>query len=200
MFQCNLGERYHDRVVIGQFDGNAIKLIVEYMYCGCIDLNSHNAEELLAAADFLLMDDVKELCFNYFESNLTIDNCISIFQLFLFYRNSSPKNKLYEFVQHNIDKVFQTNSFRNLNKTEFVSFALKLNELEKCTAVVNWISKEKSRVSEFTTLSLSLELENVSVHFLDEYLRNESYDDCFDVVCRANQKHSNSIFIDFEFL
>ena len=189
MFQCNLKERYHDRVVIGQFDGNAIKLIVEYMYCDCIDLNSHNAEELLAAADFLLMDDVKELCFNYLESDLTIDNCISIFQLFLLYRNPLPKNKLFEFVQNNIDKVFQTNSFRNLNKTEFVSFALKLNELEKCTAVVNWISKEKSRVSEFATLSLSLELESVSVQFLEEYLRNESYDDCFDAVVLARLKY-----------
>ncbi len=57
--------------------------ILDFMYCGDIDITSDNAEDMLRAADFLLLEDVKEYCREFYlqHGNLNLSNCLCVYIL-----------------------------------------------------------------------------------------------------------------------
>lgn len=50
--------------------------LVDYLYTGVIELTNENIEDILMAADFLCMDDLKTRCGQHLLSNLTMSNCV----------------------------------------------------------------------------------------------------------------------------
>ena len=49
---------------------------------------------LLSAADYLLMDIIKQYYFEFLESNITSDNCFIVFNASILYENKSLEKKL----------------------------------------------------------------------------------------------------------
>jgi len=116
MFLSPMKERYQSEVEIKQFDGKAVRSLIDFMYCGEININEGNALNLLAVADFLQMKDVKLFCFEFLEANLNIDNCLEIIKLSTQYSFSSSLKMAYSFVAKNFDQVAQTDIFKSLSK------------------------------------------------------------------------------------
>lgn len=54
--------------------------VLDFMYSGDIEINVDNAEDILRIADFLLFEDVKEYCQQFFlvHGNLNLSNCLWI--------------------------------------------------------------------------------------------------------------------------
>ena len=59
---------------------NAFKQILDFMYCGDLEISVENAEDLLRIADFLLLEDIKEYCRQFYlqNGNLNLSNCVSL--------------------------------------------------------------------------------------------------------------------------
>jgi len=57
---------------------DSFKRVLDFMYCGDIEINVDNVENVLRIADFLLFDDVKDYCRQFFlvHGNLTLSNCL----------------------------------------------------------------------------------------------------------------------------
>jgi len=57
---------------------DSFKRVLDFMYCGDIEINVDNVEDVLRIADFLLFDDVKDYCRQFFlaHGNLTLSNCL----------------------------------------------------------------------------------------------------------------------------
>ena len=53
MFLLQLKERHQNTVEIKEFDGQAVKSVIEYIYSGKIDINVCNVMVVLGVADFL---------------------------------------------------------------------------------------------------------------------------------------------------
>ena len=62
---------------------DSFKDILDYVYSGSIEINVNNAEDMLRIADFLLFEDVKEYCRQFYlqHGNLNIDNCFCLSEL-----------------------------------------------------------------------------------------------------------------------
>ena len=54
--------------------------VLDFMYCGDIEINIDNAEDILRIADFLLFEDIKDYCRQFFliHGNLNLTNCLWI--------------------------------------------------------------------------------------------------------------------------
>ena len=68
MFDLETKEKYQNPVQIHGVDGAAVKSVIDFMYSGEVKITSENVMELIAASDYLQVDEVKRFCFEFLES------------------------------------------------------------------------------------------------------------------------------------
>ena len=101
MFLSPMKERYQNEVEIQKFDGKAVRALIDFMYSGKIVINNENVMNVLAVADFLQMENVKQFCFEFLEDNLNINNCLEMVNLSTRYNCPSSLEKTYELIGKN---------------------------------------------------------------------------------------------------
>ena len=178
MFLSPMKEQYRNQVEIRQFDGKIVRSIIDFMYSGKIDIHNENALDLLAAADFLQMEDVKKFCFEFLESNVTIDNCLEILKLCTLYHCTSNLNTTNKFISENFQQIARTEVFKSINKDAVNSLIAKLDftkvqQSSAFNAILNWTQHDESRKAEFTQLFLQLDLQKIPFRFLKEVVSEE---------------------------
>ena len=57
MFDLEMKEKYQDPVQIDGFDGKAVKALIDFMYSGEVKIKNENVMDLLAASDYLQVDE-----------------------------------------------------------------------------------------------------------------------------------------------
>ena len=59
---------------------SAFRQILEFMYSGDLEITTENAEDILRISDFLLIDDIKDYCRQFYlqHGNLNLSNCICL--------------------------------------------------------------------------------------------------------------------------
>ena len=177
MFLSALKEKYQNTVEIKTFDGMAVKQIIQYIYTGILDINTNNALTLLGTADFLQVDDVKEMCFNFMETSLTVDNCLDVVKASILYNNPSLQ-QTYQYISDNFDEIVQGDNFKQLSKDELLSLFTnvdrnKVQEMSMYTVVIDWIKHDQNRVAEFSSLFLTLDLKKFPSEFVANTIAEE---------------------------
>ncbi|CAH1730994.1 unnamed protein product [Aphis gossypii] len=74
----NFGESNKDLVNIKKFDSTILQLLIDYIYTGEIMITQENAQLVLAAADLLQLDYVKQVCVKFLQEQLDPSNCLGI--------------------------------------------------------------------------------------------------------------------------
>ena len=171
MFHSRFKERNQTTVEIKEFDGQAVRSIIEYIYTGKIDISANNVMTLLGIADFLQVDDVKVLCFDFVESSLTVNNYLDIIKVSILYNNITLLQQTYEFISKNFDKLMQENSFWELSKEELISLLTNIDrntvqETSLYTAILIWVNYQQIRMTEFPSLFLILDFQRLSPEFV----------------------------------
>ena len=177
MFLSEFREQHQNRVEIRQ-DGKTVKTIINYMYTGCIDIDSENVVNLLATADFFQMEDVKRFCFDFLESASTVDNCIDIYKLSTLYRNPSDMEKTYHFISNNFDEIASSGKFNQISKDDFLNLITKFDssivpQLSIYKAIISWARQDANRKNDFPVLFLSLNLDEIPVQFLEKVVAKD---------------------------
>ena len=171
MFRSQLKEKYQNTVEIKEFDGQAVKLVIEYIYTGKIDINANNIMTLLGVADFLQVDDVRKKCFDFLENSLTVDNCLDAVKAFVIYSNRLPQKQTYKFIRENFDEIVQRDNFTDLSKLDLTYLITNIDrnsaqETLLYTAIIDWVKHDQTREAEFSTLFLQLNLQKLSSDFV----------------------------------
>ena len=110
MFLSPRKERYRNIVEIKQFDGKAIKQVIEFIYTGNLDIDSYNVLILHEIADFLQVNDVKKLCFDFMETSLTVDSCLDVVKASVLYNPSLQQT--YQYISDNFDEIVQEENYK----------------------------------------------------------------------------------------
>ena len=63
------------------FSGETVNTILQYLYTGGVDITGENVQDLLMAANYLLITDLVSLCTNYILGNLELSNCVETLNL-----------------------------------------------------------------------------------------------------------------------
>jgi len=127
MFKTNMKERYSSTVKVQGAEDAAIQAIIEYFYEETIEINNHTVWDLLRASDYLQVDDVKEFCFEFLESNASVENAIHILTAADVYGKDCLSEQTYKFIRDNLEAITQTNDFLSLPKMELKLCLSKLN-------------------------------------------------------------------------
>ena len=173
-----LSQPNQSTVEIQEFDGQTIKSVIEYFYTGKIDINTNNVMTLLGTADFLQVDEVKKMCFDYLETSLTVDNCIDTVQAFISYNNPSSHRRIYQFISKNFDETAKTKNFKDLSKQDLMQLMEnldrnKVQESSLYNATINWVKHQQNRSVEFSSLFLLLDLQKLSSNFMLDRIAEE---------------------------
>ena len=79
--------------------------LTSYIYTGNIDINANNAMTLLNTADFFQVDHVKEICFKFLETSLTVDRCLDVVKASTLYGNAISLQQTSQFISDNFGEV-----------------------------------------------------------------------------------------------
>ena len=71
-------ERDSSRVVLQGVDPEALHILVDYVYTSCVDVTEDNVQSLLPAANLLQLNDVRDACCEFLQSQLHPTNCLGI--------------------------------------------------------------------------------------------------------------------------
>ena len=163
---------YPDSVRIDDVHDESVISIIEYIYTRSININKQNVINLLSAAHLLQMNDVKQFCFEYLESNINSDNCISGIKISKQYNNNSLLTKHCQYLSQHFTEISNQDEFKNLTADDLVSCVTELNNNEVdhmmlFEAIVSWTKHDQqNRVDDFPVLFQMMKLEQLPYDYL----------------------------------
>ncbi|KAL9986361.1 hypothetical protein ACROYT_G000500 [Oculina patagonica] len=132
--------------------------VLEYLYTGHVDINEHNAYNLIAAADFFLIPSLKELSANFILQTLSDSNCIFAYYSAINYQCEELLKGAKNFIHTNFETVTRSEDFLSLNikqVEEWVSSdeIIIAGEEKVFEVIVRWFdANEKNKQEKFLNL------------------------------------------------
>ena len=199
MFKTNLKERYSNKVEVQGAPETAVKSIIDYFYLESIEIKGETVMDLLAASDYLQVDDVKQFCFDFLQSNISQQNCFSLLNAANLSRHSRLVKQLHKYISTNFDLVTQTKTFLLLCIQDFTGHLLKLDktqikQMSLYQALIAWTKFDKTtREKEFAKFFPQLlDVNKLSITDVENVLLKERLitgnDNCYKLVQNAFSK------------
>jgi kelch-like protein 10 len=154
-----------------------MRLILEYVYTRNVDINHENVCQLLMSADYLIMQDLLELCCDFLRRVMAPENCIGILRLVSVLFCPSFEAEARRFVMRNFEEVSQqSDEFLELPSEELQALICS-DELNVGTeeivweGVLRWINHD----TENRKCHMAELLKRVRLGLLDPLLPRRSY-------------------------
>ncbi|XP_023213758.1 kelch-like protein 10 [Centruroides sculpturatus] len=116
-------------VPLEDIDKETLQHIIDYLYCGKIELNSENVQKIFVAADEYLFSELMEECCSYMIHHLDSKNCISIKNIGKYYRNITLEKSAHQYLMKNYVEVSSQNEELMEMTTEELINVLNCEEL-----------------------------------------------------------------------
>ncbi|XP_035678965.1 gigaxonin-like [Branchiostoma floridae] len=148
--------------------------IVEYIYTGKIDISEDNVQDILQAADILLMTDLKDLCCEFLEQVISPENCLGIRNFAELFNCPEIHFFATEYMEMSFHQVMFTEEFLELTFEQLLEILEhdKLNvrnEQDIVECVLKWLEHQpESRVEHLQQLLSSLWLETLEARYIEE--------------------------------
>ncbi|XP_021368902.1 kelch repeat and BTB domain-containing protein 2-like [Mizuhopecten yessoensis] len=157
MFQSGMIESREEVIELGMVEAGPMDLLIQYMYTGMMDMNTHNIARLLWTATFLQMDGF----LNWMRQDYNLDDYIHLdnfWDLWCLAESHHDciflKDPLINFVLKNFEKLYKTPGFKeNMSSEDLLSILndkslMVKNEDTVINSVLTWVnhSREKRRV------------------------------------------------------
>ncbi|XP_068175296.1 kelch-like protein 10 [Antennarius striatus] len=200
LFCRHAGDRTH--FTIPGVSAEMMKIIINFAYSGSVSVTKNNVQDLLIAADYLIVTNIVEACNNFLEENLTPKNCIGVCRLII----SSPQaqHKAHFLLMNRFEEVVSSQEFLELSLQELTDIldSDELNVDEEKTvyeAAVRWINHEpEQRTSHLPALLSKARLalnhtDDIKTLMSDPYLTNNTQ--CLQIledVLRLKHQLSNA--------
>lgn len=146
--------------------------ILDFMQSGTLEVTQKNVQDLIEAADYLLLPNLKIFAGRFLKENLTISNCISIYNYAEKYRCDELVVNAREFILSNFALVAKSEEFLNLESQQVEQWIscdkiVVSTENEVFKIILKWIKEDKSeRKGKFTELFRHVRLAFVTRDYL----------------------------------
>lgn len=175
----NFAERNHDLVVMRQIDSTALKLLVNFIYSGEIIVTAQNVKNLLPAANFLQLQEVKGACCDFLQSKLSPANCIDTNALADLYNCTKLFTTSELYIQHHFIEVINCDEFLSLSFEQVVKLisddeVVVTSEEKVFECVIRWVKHELvSRQCKLPLLMEHVRLPLISKHYISGKVMKE---------------------------
>lgn len=121
-----------------------LKIVIDFVYDGNLDLTADNVQDVLSAATHLQISNAITLCCQYIEAAITFDNCIDVLNLAELYSLTETYAKAKDFILHNFETVSEGEQFFKLDHTQLLSMLAHnslrvVSEYHLFELVLRWI-------------------------------------------------------------
>ena len=124
--------------------------VLEHLYTGHVNINEQNACDLMAVADYFLLQSLKVLSGKVILQRLSLSNCIMAYYSAIKYRCEELQKGVRDFILANFEAVTKSENFFNLSMEQveewISSDEITVEGEEKVfEAILRWTEKEESR-------------------------------------------------------
>ncbi|KAH3834634.1 kelch-like protein 11 isoform X2 [Dreissena polymorpha] len=180
LYTSGMKERQEGRVNIGIGESEAVWEILRYMYTSQISLMRSNIQDVLELADYLQLDRLRTMCFNYLRRNVSPLTCVLHLSLATRYTADIYDELLMYFWGH-IPQVLRTQDalelpldiLRKVVKKPCLSYASRAMLFQ---FLVRWVEHcPKERETYFESMFCSLDLSKMGYLFCKDYVETCKY-------------------------
>ena len=185
LLQSDMKENREGIVRFEEISGAVMEDVLEFIYTGSVEVNQENSEDLITAANYLLVTDLKTVSGRFLERQMSESNCISTFYFAEMYQCDELITNTRKFIHANFASVAEMDEFLNLEAKEVerwissdeISAAV---EADVFKIVLKWIEQKKSeRKASFEQLFGHVRLASLSRDFLLDVVTNELVQETF---------------------
>lgn len=83
-FVDGLMESRQDEIVIQDMNGKVLANIVDYFYCGKIEIDDTNVQDLISISGLLQLRRIQEACCEFMKRQINASNCLGLHPLSLY--------------------------------------------------------------------------------------------------------------------
>ncbi|KAK9531138.1 hypothetical protein VZT92_010582 [Zoarces viviparus] len=149
-----------------------MQLIIEFAYTDSVSVTEENVQELLLAADQLIIMGLVQTCWDFLEEQLCPENCIGIFQFTGMCSVTELRHKAYRYIIDHFEKVVVAEEFLQLSVQQLTDI-LGRNDLNvrkesiAYEAVLRWIAHvPEERKAHIAVLLSQVRLTLMSMDYL----------------------------------
>ena len=179
LLQSNMKENREGIVRFEEISGSVLKDVLEFIYSGTVDVTQENAEELIAAGNYLIIPGLKTASGRFLEREMSHINCISTFYLAEKYECDELITNSRLFIHKNIVAVAKLDEFLLLQAKEIESWIssdeITVNEeADVFKIILDWVNHRKNeRKTAFEELFGHVRLSFLSRDYLEDVVTNE---------------------------
>ena len=179
LLQSNVKENREGIVRFEEISGSVVEDVLEFIYTGTVDVTQENAEELIAAGNYLIIPGLKTASGRFLEREMSNINCISTFYLAEKYECDELITNSGRFIHENIVTVAKLDEFLLLDAKEIERWISSdeitvKEEADVFKITLDWVNHRKSeRKSAFEELFGHVRLGFLSHDSLEDVVTNE---------------------------
>ena len=179
LLQSNMKENREGIVRFEEISGSVLEDVLEFIYIGTVEVTQENAEELIAAGNYLIIPGLKTASGRFLEREMSHINCISTFYLAEKYECDELITNCRLFIHKNIVAVAKLDEFLLLQAKEIErwisSDEITVNEeADVFKIILDWVNHRKSeRKTVFEELFGHVRLGFLSRDCLEDVVTNE---------------------------
>lgn len=172
-------ERDQDRVTLNEVDPEALKSLVEYVYTSKVEVSEDNVQNLLMAANLLQLEDVREACCEFLQSQLHPTNCLGIKDFADLHGCQDLQAQAEIFIETHFTEVLDSDEFIQLRPEQVISLiasdTITVPSEEKVyESVLSWIQHDpEARQSHVADLMNHVRLPLLSKEYLIKRVKEE---------------------------
>ena len=194
LLQSDMKENREGIVRFEEISGAVMEDVLEFIYTGSVEVTQENCKDLIAAANYLLIQSLKTVSEQFLERQMSESSCISTFYFAEMYQCDELITNTRKFIHANFAAVVEMDEFLNLEAKEVerwissdeISVAV---EADVFKIVLKWIEQDKSeRKASFKQLFRHVRLAFLSRDFLWDVVTNElvlENSDCYKLISKA---------------
>ena len=152
MLNSEMEEATKKHILLNQFSKDIIQIILDYMYCEDISFHKDYLMDLITAADYLQMTELKHMCLEEVPNILEPANVISWWKEAKQMDYFSIGEKCEEMMVADFNKITQQVEFLNLDLTEMKQYVLeicsdKVNSDDTVDVLMKWVGHDDDRIA-----------------------------------------------------
>ena len=193
LLTSNMKENNEGVVRLEVFNESLMKDVLEFIHTGNVQIStSENAEELIAAADYMCLSKLKSFAGKFIEQTMSSSNCVSTYFMAEKFDHSELLDSSRKFMLSKFVNVAQTGNFLRLPRHEVEQLVSSddvviESEEDVFKAILRWtLHKKSERSKEFCKLFCHVRLTFLSRDFLlNDVVTNELVTENEDCISSA---------------
>ena len=179
LLESDMKENREGIIRLEEISGTIMEDVLEFIYTGTVEVTQENAEELIAAGNYLIIPSLKTISGRFLEREMSSINCISTFYLAEKYECDELITNSRLFIHKNIVAVAKLDEFLLLQAKEIErwisSDEITVNEeADVFKIILDWVNHKKSeRKTVFEELFGHVRLGFLSRDCLEDVVTNE---------------------------